>query len=73
MEILSAKLIELRQNNNLTQKQLSEKLEISERNYQRLEANPNNPKIETIQKIADFYNISVDFLLGRTDNPEINK
>lgn len=31
------------------------------------------PKADTLAKIADYLNCSVDYLLGRTDNPEINK
>lgn len=31
------------------------------------------PKSENLAKIADCLNVSVDYLLGRTDNPEINK
>ena len=29
-----------------------------------------SPKIETIQKVADYFNVSTDYLLGRTDNPD---
>ena len=31
------------------------------------------PRIEALAKIADYLDVSVDYLLGRTDNPEINK
>lgn len=31
------------------------------------------PRLEAITKIADYLDCSVDYLLGRTDNPEINK
>ena len=31
------------------------------------------PKVDTIDKIADYCNVSVDYLLGRTDNPEVNR
>ena len=31
------------------------------------------PRAETLSKIADYLDCSVDYLLGRTDNPEINK
>jgi len=31
------------------------------------------PSGDTLSKIADYFNCSVDYLLGRTDNPEINK
>lgn len=31
------------------------------------------PRLETIVKIADYLNVSLDYLVGRTDKPEINK
>lgn len=31
------------------------------------------PSVDKIEKIADFFNVSVDYILGRTDNPHINK
>lgn len=31
------------------------------------------PRLEAVAQIADYLNCSVDYLLGRTDNPEINK
>lgn len=31
------------------------------------------PRIEAIVKIADFLDVSIDYLLGRTDKPEVNK
>lgn len=30
-----------------------------------------NPKTENLEKIADYFNVSTDYLLGRTDNPKI--
>lgn len=34
--------------------------------------NTSSPKIENIQKVADYFNVSVDYLLGRTDDPNPN-
>ena len=31
------------------------------------------PKADNLAKIADYLNVSVDYLLGRTNNPDINK
>ncbi|MCL2696465.1 MAG: helix-turn-helix domain-containing protein [Oscillospiraceae bacterium] len=31
------------------------------------------PKIDTVEKIADYLEVSIDYLAGRTENPEINK
>lgn len=32
-----------------------------------------HPSTDKVSKIADYFNVSVDYLLGRTDNPEINR
>ena len=31
------------------------------------------PRLEAITKIADYLDVSIDYLLGRTDKPEVNK
>ena len=33
----------------------------------------NDPTGENLIKLADYFNVSVDYLLGRTDNPEVNR
>lgn len=60
-------LKELRQQKHLTQQELSSILGINLSSYQKYER-PNNtikPSIESLIKIADFYGVSVDYLLGR--------
>ncbi len=61
------KLKELRKNENLTQKQLADKLEIGRVNYTRYETNATRPDYETLIKFADYFDVSLDYLLGRTD------
>lgn len=70
MNEFSNKIILLRKNNNLTQKQLSINLEISERNYQRLESGNTVPTVETLIKLCNYFNVSADYLLGLSDDPE---
>lgn len=60
-------LKELRQKKQLTQQELAEKLGINLSSYQKYER-PNNsvkPSLESLIKLADFYGVSVDCLLGR--------
>lgn len=60
-------LKELRQKKQLTQQELAEKLGINLSSYQKYER-PNNsvkPSLESLIKLADFYGVSVDYLLGR--------
>ena len=64
MEI-GSKLKELRKSFELTQEELASKLNISRVNYTRYENNNVRPDYETIIKIADFYDISLDELFNR--------
>ena len=43
------------------------------RNYQRLEAKDNTPNFANLLQIADYYDVSVDWLMGRTDKREVNR
>ena len=57
----------LREDNDLTQKQLSKFLNISQVAYSYYELNKRNIPLELLCKLADFYNTSIDYLLYRTD------
>lgn len=64
---LSLKLLELRQKNNLTQKQLCDILNIGRSTYSYFETGTRTPDIDTLLLIAHFYQVSVDGLLGEED------
>ena len=64
MEI-GKKLKELRKNASLTQEELAKKLDISRVNYTRYEPNKVGPDFETLIKLADFYDVSLDEIFGR--------
>ncbi len=62
-------LKELRQQKDLTQQELATTLDINLSSYQKYER-PNNtikPSLDTLIKLADYYNVSVDYLLGRSE------
>lgn len=62
-------LKELRQQKDLTQQELATTLDINLSSYQKYER-PNNtikPSLDTLIKLADYYNVSVDYLLGREE------
>lgn len=64
-------LKELRQRKHLTQQELATILDINLSSYQKYER-PNNtikPSIDALIKIADFYGVTVDYLLGREPAP----
>ena len=62
---LGKKLKELRLNHKLTQDSLASLLQISRVNYTRYENNKVRPDYETLIKIADYYDISLDELFDR--------
>ncbi len=57
----------LREKYNLTQKDISEKLEISIKLYAIYESGKRNIPVSILSKIAKIYNTSIDFLIGDTD------
>lgn len=64
---------ELRQQHKVEQKKLAEILETTARNIRFYEAGRNEPSIDKLITLADYFDVSVDYLLGRTDNPKVNK
>lgn len=62
----------LREQNNLTQQQLADKIGITRASLSHYEKNRREPDYKTLEKLADFFEVSIDYLLGRTDNPTTN-
>lgn len=56
----------LREDNDKTQKELAEYLNIKQTTYSKYELGKINIPIEMLIKLADFYNVSLDYLTGRT-------
>ena len=59
------KLKSLRASSNLTQKEVSERIGIAQRQYCALETGTNEPGLHSLLAIANFYHVSIDFLLDR--------
>lgn len=64
---------DLRIDSDLSQREISEILHISQRSYSHYETGTRGIPTEMLIRIADYYNISIDYLLGRTDNKEMVK
>lgn len=64
---METRIRNLREDNDLTQKQLSDFLNISRVSYSYYELGKRSIPLELLCKIADYYNTSVDYLLFRTD------
>lgn len=72
MQILSKRLKELREGRRVYQRELAEVLGMSFRGYQNYETGQSEPKLATLIALADYYNVSIDYLVGRTDDPDFH-
>lgn len=63
----------LREDSDLRQRQLAELLNVSQNTYSQYESGVIALTAEHFIKLADFYHVSVDYLLGRTDKREMNQ
>lgn len=59
-----------REDRDLTQKQVAEMLGMSQTGYSKYETVENDIPTQILIKLADYYNTTTDYLLGRTDNPK---
>ena len=66
-EVLSTRLKQCRREKGLTQLQTAVYCDISEKTYQNYELMAREPKLEILIKIADLFDVSLDYLTGRTD------
>ncbi len=56
-----------RKKNNITQTQLAEKLYLDRSSISKYESGKQIPETPTLEKLADFFDVSIDYLLGKTD------
>ena len=64
------RLKELRKSKGTTQKAIAENLGILEQAYQHYEYGKHKPNYEYVVKLAEYFNVSTDYLLGLTDCPD---
>lgn len=64
---LGKRLKELRKSYGLTQENLADALDISRVNYTRYETDKARPDYETLILLADFFDVTTDYLLGRKE------
>ena len=70
--MFSEKIRQLRKDRHLTQAEVAKEVGLSARGYQDLELGA-KPRSDALLHIADFYDVSVDWLMGRTDNPHAHR
>lgn len=67
MNKFGARLKDLRLENSLTQKELGEKVNIGKRSISNYELGTNNPDIDILKTLADFFHVSIDYLVGESN------
>lgn len=67
----SLRLKQIRKENQRTLKELAKAVGVVESTFSQYENGKRKPDFDTLVKIADYYNCSVDYLLGRVDRPEL--
>ena len=69
MEKYGNRIVHLRERRGLTQEDLAAKLGISRSALSHYEKDRRQPDFETLKKIANFFNVSIDYLLNQIDDP----
>jgi len=67
------RLKQLRKERGITQLKLAMDLNMNQNSISRYETGEHEADYETLIALADYFNVSIDYLLERTDNPNINK
>ena len=67
------RLKELRKKRHMTQQRLAIELNMTQNSISRYENEVREADYQTLIKFADFFNVSIDYLLERTDNPKFLK
>ncbi|MBE6559234.1 MAG: helix-turn-helix transcriptional regulator [Ruminococcaceae bacterium] len=67
------RLKELRKQRHISQLKLAMDLNMNQNSISRYENREREADYATLIRFADYFNVSIDYLLGRTDNPEINR
>ena len=67
------RLKELRKKKGISQLRLATDLNTTQNTISRYETGEREPGIDELIKIADYFTVSVDYLIGRTENPQMNR
>ena len=73
MSDFAQRLKELRKDNNISQKRLSNFLNFGYTAIANYESGRNQPSLDTVKKIAQFFGVTVDYLIGASDYPRSEK
>ncbi|MDA1652693.1 MULTISPECIES: helix-turn-helix domain-containing protein [unclassified Bacillus cereus group] len=71
--MIGEKIKELRKNSKMTQEQLGDAIGVSKMAISYFEKGKKSPGRESLEKIADYFGVTTDYLLGRSADPELNE
>ena len=72
LDLMRKRIKELRENQNKSQEELGEKIGFSQRLYAHYEKGTRTPKTFKLYFIALYFNVSMDYLTGKSDDKKIN-
>lgn len=73
LPILSIRIKELRKDKKWSQRELGEKVDVSESFVSKVESGKKQPSREVTTKFSEVFNVTTDYLLGRSEDPELNE
>lgn len=69
----ASRIKELRNSKGLTMEQLAKDLSTTRATISNFENEQRKPSLDMVIKIADYFQVSIDYLVGRTDNPKLHQ
>lgn len=70
---MKLRIRDMREDRDLTQRDIADVLMCDQSLYSKYERGEREIPVNLLEKLADYYNVSVDYLICRTDEPKINK
>lgn len=70
MPTFTDRLVILKSQSNSLQKTIAENVGLSLRSYQRYEKGEREPSLSVLISLADYFDVSLDYLCGRSDDPK---
>lgn len=71
--MLKKRLVKLRKDNHKTQEEIAKVIGVSRPAYTAYERGNRTPDYEILMKLADYYNVTIDYLLGHSDQPHLTE
>lgn len=73
MSVFSDRIKTLKTEKHALQKDIAKSVGVSLRAYQYYETDQREPTLSVLIALAEYFQVSIDYLVGRTDKPEVNK